>query len=141
LLAEQGLEVTAWDLSAVAIERLGQEAAARGLKIDARVRDVLARPPGPATFDVILVSHFLDRDLAPALAEALRPGGLLFYQTFSREAVTSSGPSNPDYRLATNELLRLFAPLNVRFYREEGRVGDTQRGTRDIAQLVAWKPV
>jgi SAM-dependent methyltransferase len=140
LLAQQGLEVVAWDLSKVAVERLRREAAARGLPIRAEVRDVCERPPEPKTFDVILVSHFLERDLAPPLTDALRPGGLLFYQTFSREAHSDSGPSNPAFRLATNELLRLFQPLVVRFYREEGRTGDQGKGTRDIAQLVAQMP-
>jgi len=139
LLAEQGLETVAWDLSHVAIERLKKSAGMRGLRIDAQVRDVCALPPAASSFDVILVSYFLERDLAPALTDALRPGGLLLYQAFSREAVSERGPSNPAFRLATNELLLLFRPLVVRVYREEGRIGDTGRGTRDIAALVAQK--
>jgi len=140
LLAKQGLDVVAWDLSPVAIERLQREAEARACRISARVRDVRERPPEPGSFDVIVVSHFLERDLAVALSDALRSGGLLFYQTFSQEAVSECGPSNRAFRLARNELLRLFPALVVRFYREEGRVGDIERGTRDIAQLVAQKP-
>lgn len=139
LLAEQGLDVVAWDLSTVAIERLKREATTRGLRIEAQVRDVCASPPEPGAFDVILVAHFLERDLSPALMDALRPGGLLFYQTFSREAVSDHGPSNPVFRLAANELLQLFAPLLVRCYRDEGRTGDPSKGTRDVAQLVAQK--
>jgi len=140
-LAEHGLDVVAWDLSSVAVERLEREAAARGLRIETRVRDVCAFPPEPGGFDVVIVSHFLERDLAPTLMGALRPGGLIFYQTFSREAVTDCGPSNPDFRLAGNELLDLFRPLLVRFYREEGWAGDPTLGTRDVAQLVAQKPL
>lgn len=139
-LAAAGLAVTAWDLSPVAIERLKAEAQRRGLAVTAEVRDVQARPPGPESFDVILVAHFLDRDLIPAIAAALRPGGLLLYQTFTREAVNACGPSNPDFRLAPNELLRLFPGLLVRVYREEGRLGDLTRGTRDLALLVAQRP-
>lgn len=139
LLAEQGLETVAWDLSPVAIERLKKSAGVRGLCVDAQVRDVRALPPAASSFDVILVSYFLERDLAPALTDALRPGGLLLYETFSREAVSDRGPSNPAFRLATNELLLLFRPLLVRVYREEGRIGDKDRGTRDIAELVAQK--
>ena len=137
LLAQKGLEVASWDLSPVAIERVNREAGARGLRLLAEVRDVCERPPDPESFDIILVSHFLDRGLAPALSEALRPAGLLLYQTFSQEAVSACGPSNPAYRLETNELLSLFPTLVVRFYREEGRLGDTERGIRDVAQLIA----
>ncbi|MGD2081715.1 MAG: methyltransferase domain-containing protein [Chromatiales bacterium] len=140
-LSAAGLDVHAWDLSPVAIDRLGTEAAARGLTLTAEVRDVLAHPPPAARFDLIVVSYFLERGLAPALAGALRPGGLLFYETFAREAVTDCGPSNPAFRLADNELLRLFPGLRPRFYREEGRLGDLRRGHRDVAMLVAEQPL
>jgi tellurite methyltransferase len=138
-LAEGGLDVSAWDLSSVAVERLRRESERLGFRIDAQVRDLQARAPQPESFDVIVVAHFLDRNLAQAIAEALRPGGLLFYQTFTRESVTDCGPSNPEYRLGVNELLRLFPSLILRFYREEGRVGDLTRGARDIAMLVAQR--
>ena len=140
LLARQGLRVTAWDLSPEAIEHLAHQAASEGLAVTAAVRDVQARPPGAASVDVMVVAHFLDRSLAPALADALRPGGLLFYQTFTQEAISDCGPENPQFRLAPNELLRLFPGLLVRVYREEGRVGDLSRGTRDLALLVAQRP-
>lgn len=139
-LAERGLRVQAWDLSPVAIERLSRLAEASGLPVDARVRDLIAEPPSGEGFDLILVSHFLDRATCPAIAAALRPGGLLYYQTFSREAVSACGPSDPAYRLGPNELLSLFPDLIVRAYRDEGRVGDTSRGTRDLALLVGQAP-
>lgn len=138
-LARLGLRVSAWDLSPVAIERLSRAAEAEGLRIDARVRDVVERPPPALGFDLILVSYFLERALVPHILAALRPGGLLFYQTFTRTAVSDLGPSNPEWRLADNELLQLFQPLRLRVYREEGRLGDLQRGCRDIAMLVGEK--
>jgi 2-polyprenyl-3-methyl-5-hydroxy-6-metoxy-1,4-benzoquinol methylase len=139
LLAQMGLSVHAWDLSAVAIDTLQSHAMADDLPLQAVVRDVTEQPPLPATFDVIVVSYFLERDLAPVLCAALRPGGLLFYQTFIKDKVSQQGPSNPDYLLAENELLTLFAPLRVRVYREEGCVGDTTQGLRDEALLVGQK--
>lgn len=139
-LAERGFRVVAWDISPVAIGRLRDLVLSRGLDLEAEVRDLTARPPEPDTFDLIVVSHFLERSLAPAIAAALRPGGLLYYQTFNREPVSGRGPSNPAYRLAPNELLRLFDGLRVRLYRDEGRQGDTRRGLRDLAQLVAQRP-
>ena len=137
-LAEKGLQTTAWDLSPVAVERLQAFAAERGLtRLTAEVRDVEGDPPPAGCFDVIVVSHFLSRPLIPHLSAALRPGGLIFYQTFTRIAVSDTGPSNPEYRLGDNELLRLFDGLRVRVYREENRLGDTDLGVRDVAMLVA----
>ncbi len=137
-LAERGLKTWAWDLSAVAVEAL--RGRARGLPLEAEVRDVTVRPPEAGRFDVICVGHFLDRELCPTIAAALKPGGLLFYQTFSRDRVDDSGPGNPVYRLGTNELLELFPQLIARFYRDEGSVGDRAQGFRNRAQLVAQLP-
>ena len=127
--------MAAWDLSPVAAERVTTEAARRGVAVDAEARDVTARAPEPDAFDVITIGHFLERPLAPPIAAALRPGGLLFYQTFTRER--TGGPSNPDFLLEVGELLRLFAGLRVLYYREDGRIGDPARGIRGQALLVA----
>ena len=140
LLAERGLQVTAWDISPVAIERLKRIAWDQGLSdLTPEVRDVEQRPPAPESFDLIVVSYYLERRLVQPIIDALKPGGLLFYQTFTRVAVGSDGPSNPDFRLGDNELLQLFSPLHLRFYREENRLGDLGLGDRDIAMLVAEK--
>ncbi len=120
-LASQGLRVTAWDISDVAIEALQSRAREAGLDIDCSVRDVSASPPAPASFDVIVVSYFLDRDLTGPLQQALKPGGLLYYQTFSGTQRNGRGPSNPAYRLKRNELLKLFSDLNPVFYDESGQ--------------------
>jgi SAM-dependent methyltransferase len=138
LLAEHGLNTWAWDLSPVAIDALEKRAA--NLPLIAEVRDVVRLPPPPGGYDVICVGHFLDREICPEIAAALRPGGLLFYQTFTRERVDQTGPGTQGYRLGPNELLELFPGLLVRFYREEGRLGDPARGFRNRAQLVAQQP-
>lgn len=138
-LARHGLTVEAWDITQAALDLLNAQAVQTGLTLRTELRDVVAAPPPPASFDVISVSRFLDRKLVPQLCTALRPGGLIFYQTFVREAVSAEGPSNPEYRLGPNELLELFASLRVLAYREEGRSGDLSRGLRDEAWLVAAK--
>jgi SAM-dependent methyltransferase len=137
LLARRGLRVDAWDGAEVAIERLRELTEYEGLEVQASVRDVLVRPPAPETFDVIVVSRFLERSLAPALRAALRPGGLLYYQTFVREAVDPErGPRRAEYRLGRNELLTLFPDLRLVVYREEGRLGDPGAGFRNEAYAV-----
>ncbi|MES9833203.1 MAG: methyltransferase domain-containing protein [Candidatus Thiodiazotropha sp. DIVDIV] len=139
-LAALGLDVVAWDLSPVAIQRLQQLAQEKNLQnLKAEVRDVERHPPSANQFDVIVVSYFLERSLTAALINALKPGGLIYYQTFIRDAVSSEGPKNSNFRLADQELLRLFNKLKIRLYREEGRLGDPTRGSRDVAMLVAEK--
>ena len=141
LLVDHGLRVQSWDFSPTAIERLGQEALQRGVSLRGEVRDVVRAPPEPASFDVIVVSHFLERDLMPHLVAALRPGGLLFYQTFTTERVAGAAtPGNPAFLLAPNELLELCRPLRLLVYREDGPYGDTGQGLRAMAALVGAHP-
>ncbi|MGB5261042.1 MAG: methyltransferase domain-containing protein [Gammaproteobacteria bacterium] len=136
LLAQQGLIVDAWDIADVPIAVLRDVARKRQLAIQAEVRDVETNPPGPGTYDVIAVSYFLARNIIPALIQALRPGGLIYYQTFTRQHVTDRGPQRAEFRLADQELLHQFSGLQVLFYREEGCVGDVQQGCRDEAMFV-----
>jgi len=139
LLARHGLETYAWDYAETALERLQADAQIQQVPIYTERRDVVVSPPPADTFDVIVVCHFLDRRLAPALTQALKPNGLLFYQTFTRTSVNDCGPKNPDFRLAENELLHLFADLQIVVYREEGKIGDISQGFRNEALLIARK--
>lgn len=137
LLARQGLEVMAWDISPVAIVKLQQQADDDDLPIHAEVRDALKQPIPENQFDIIVVSYFLERSLAPAIIKALKPNGILFYQTFNQSRLTGRGPKNLAYRLTENELLDLFKPLTVRYYREDGITGDMMQGYRDESLLIA----
>ena len=141
LLAGHGLQTQAWDLSPVAIQHLQTIAAERGLSLQTEARDVIAEPPMADSFDVIVVSYFLERTLAEKIAAAVKPGGLLFYETFIRDKPAGVGPSNPDYLLGKNELLQLFSALDVIAYREEGTHGELSQGFRNAAMLVARKSV
>ena len=93
VLARRGLDTYAWDSAEATIARLQKLTA--GLPLHPEVRDVVRHPPEPRRFNVIVASRFLDRSLASHLAAALRPGGLLFYQTFTRARVDASGPATP----------------------------------------------
>lgn len=124
-LGNRELQVSAWDISSVAIHKLQQNAAFQGRVIETQVRDVVLDPPEAGSFNVIVVSRFLERGLFPALIAALKPGGLLFYQTFLEPGQVGNGgpgPNNPDYLLAANELLHLCRGMHVMAYREEGEL-------------------
>ena len=122
------------------LEQLSELARDEGLELHTLACDVAAQPPEPESFDIIVVSRFLYRPLCDHIAAALRPGGILFYQTFTRTRVEgASGPSNPDYLLQENELLRLFPNLQTLAYREEMLHGDTTRGMRNEAYLIALR--
>ncbi len=138
-LAERGLQTHSWDISPVAVEKLRAIALERKLPIVAEVKDAMRDVIPPVQFDVIVVAHYLERALTQAIVNGLKMGGLLFYQTFTRTAVSDEGPQKDEWRLADGELLTLFAPLRPLVYREEGRVGDIAHGFRNKALLVAVK--
>ena len=135
-LAQHRLQTHAWDISSVVIEKLNAAAKSLDLNLNTEVRDIVAKPPGENSFDVIVVSHFLDRQIMPDIIAALRQNGLLFYQTFTKAHVQESGPTNEQYRLAKNELLSLCQDLDVIVYREEGLIGDTDSGFRNEAIFI-----
>ncbi|MEQ1528695.1 MAG: methyltransferase domain-containing protein [Methylococcales bacterium] len=144
-LAAQGLAVTAWDISGVAIEKLQAYARQQQLQINACRQNITRNSFAEKAFDVIVVSRFLDRSLMDAIISALKPNGLLFYQTFTRQKLTpQSGitrhtPNNPDYLLAENELLQLFSELKLVFYRENGLLGNQESGLRNETQFIGQK--
>lgn len=140
-LAEQGYQVDAWDISDVAIDALAARVQQHQLSITPQVMDASSLPGLADVYDVITISYFLQRDLFPWLIAALKPGGLLFYQTFTREKVSDRGPGNSDYRLATQELLFQLKGLQVIFYREEGRLGNLDEGFRDEVMYIGRKPL
>jgi len=139
-LAEKGLTVSAWDISASALEHLANEATNKGLIIELEPRNISEHPPKPNSFDVITVSNFLERELIDDIRKAIKPDGLIFYQTFIIDKVSNIGPSNPDYLLDNNELLNFFSEWKVVLYREEGLLGNVDSGFRNQAMLIAQKP-
>lgn len=119
-LAAQGHRVTAVDLSEVAITRLRELAAARGLRVDAVAADLTEWTPEPAAFDVVLLSYL---QLVPpqrevvhgAAATALAPGGRLFLVAHHRDNLTEGvgGPQIPDVLYDEDQLRADFAALRI----------------------------
>ena len=140
LLAHRGLSVDAWDSSAAAIAKLRSFASQQQVSVSGVVGDVAGLALTHLTWDVLVVSHFLDRTLCEKLPSLLRPGGLLFYQSFTLACANEKGPRNPAYLLGDNELLRLFGQLRIRYFRDEGTAGNRQEGHRGQSFLVAQKP-
>jgi SAM-dependent methyltransferase len=121
-LAELGARALAIDRDPAALSALQAEAARRGLAV-AGLRADLETPHGipvkPGSCGLILVFRFLFRPLAPAIAAALAPGGLLLYETFTvGQRALGSGPRRAEFLLEPGELPRLFPALGVIEYWE-----------------------
>ncbi len=80
-LGEQGWQVTATDISGVAIERARAAAAARDLDIDFQHVDLHLHPPAPGSFDLVSLQYLPVLRAHPhalgQLVDAVAPGGTL----------------------------------------------------------------
>ena len=138
-MAQRGLQTHAWDSSDSALRRVADMTKQHSLTVTLSCRDVELESLEQDAFDVIVVSRFLWRPLCAAIMSALRPNGLLFYQTFIVDKAQNVGPTSPTYLLQKNELLQLFSGLTVLVYQELGTVGNITQGFRNEAFLVAQK--
>ncbi|SHI74038.1 class I SAM-dependent methyltransferase [Cycloclasticus pugetii] len=138
-LAQRGLTVDAWDISPVAISQIDQRKGPAD-NIRTSVVNINDGVFAKNYYDIVTVSYFLDRQHIDDIITTLKPQGLLFYQTFTREKAQPGGPSNPDFLLKKGELLSLFSQLTPIIYHEEGLIGDASKGLRNEAILIAQKP-
>ena len=128
-LAEQGHGVTGIDRSPEAIEA----ARAWGHAVLADIENHAWPLPG-LSFDAVVVTHYLWRDLMPTLIEALAPGGVLLYETFTQGNETVGKPSRPDFLLRPGELLQMCGELRVVAY-EDGFLNGPERYIQRIAAV------
>ncbi len=138
--AKLGLQTIAIDRDAELLEFLAEQGRDLPLlTLQADLETEAGIPVQDEKFGAILVFCFLYRPLAPAIIEALAPGGLLLYQTFTEgQLALDYGPSNPEFLLRENELLELFAPLEILEYWEG--LDESRSRPKHLAQLAARKP-
>jgi len=93
-LAERGLDVTAVDVSGVAIDLLDAAASAAGTAehVSARVVDLDdGLPDDLCDFDLIVCQRFRDPALYPAIVDRLRSGGIAIVTVLSTVGSTDPG--------------------------------------------------
>lgn len=145
-LLSHGLQVEALDRDAEALATLESTVQDRHLTgLTTRVLDLEQtpdRPPGlgQGCYDVIMVFFYLHRPLFPSLMDALKPNGVLLYETFTIDNYfRRQHPRRWEFCLAHNELLRLTSPLRVLHYDEGEHEGGHGSGPSYTARLVAQK--
>ena len=113
MLASAGFDVHAIDRNPDAIAFLHSTAERLRLTLNAEVADREGDAPpdlAPAAYDAVFVFNYLHRPLMPALRAALKPGGRLFYETFTMRQAERGHPKNPAFLLNDSELPTLVAP-------------------------------
>ena len=131
-LAQRGWRVHAVDRDASALALLRQQASGLASpKPDGprRVEGGALAPPtittecrdletgsvslGSRCYDAVIVFNYLHRPLMPAIVEAVAPGGVLIYETFTVGQAANGRPRNPAFLLDEGELPALVRPLRL----------------------------
>lgn len=147
-LASLGYQVDAIDRDIQALAQLSSTAHARNLA-GVTTQTVDLEPPSPHkpdlgqdAYDVILVFFYLTRPLFPHIIDALKPGGVLLYETFLIDNhLHYQHPRRKEFCLAHNELIDLTSDLRILHYDEGPHEGHRGVESTYTAQLVAQKPL
>ncbi len=119
-LAKNGFDVDGCDISEIAVKKAQELAKENNVKIHAFVADLETYKLPQDTYDVIVCFYYLQRSLIPQIKQALKPGGMIIYETYTIENWERGleGPKNKDYLLKPNELLNFFRDFKIIYYRE-----------------------
>lgn len=146
-LAKSGYEVAGLDRNTEALATLSKAAQDEGLpnltirELDLELDSTNPPPLGKNEFTGVLVFHYLYRPIFPNIIKALKPGGMLIYETFLIDNHHRfQHPRRKEFCLEHNELLQLTHGLRVLYY-EEGQHQDHTGGQQPAftARLVAQK--
>jgi tellurite methyltransferase len=137
--ARTGAEVICCDRAAERLVEAARVAQAFGVQVTLWELDL--EVPGTKLlpedrYGAILVFRYLHRPLVPEIRKALRPGGVLFYETFTAAQARFGRPHSPHHLLEEGELRKWFEDWEILHYFE----GIEEDPLRAIAQLVCRKP-
>lgn len=136
-LAQCGLKTDAWDISDNALTVLNNYASLNQLTITPLITDLQQMILPYQQFDVIVISRYLDRDQFKAISDALKPKGLLFYQTFLAP-VQNNAPQNPAFYIQTNEFNQAWSNLETLVYGEGWLANENAQQPDAPKQRYAW---
>lgn len=131
-VASLGYDVLGVDISEAGIRKAQALAKKKKVRIKTLLVDLDDYDLPEKTYDLILCFNFLDRRMFPAIRRALKPRGLIFYETFTIDHLKHSSFKR-EWVLEHNELLREFGEFRVLKYQEIDRDG------KAIASIVAQK--
>lgn len=145
-LATQGFSVHGIDRNREALEFIDAQAQDQGeLPITTEYIDLEANdlnPPdlGTEVYDVILIFFYLYRPLFPQLLKALKPGGVLLYETFLLENHRQRHhPRRKEFCLNPNELLTFLRDCHILHYDEGDHRSASQTNRAFTARALARK--
>jgi 2-polyprenyl-3-methyl-5-hydroxy-6-metoxy-1,4-benzoquinol methylase len=133
-LAEQGFDVEGWDISETGLKKAHQLAAEHKTAIKTRVVDLDHAKPDKGAYDIVLCAYYMQRDLFPAMKDAVKSGGLVVVETYNLDFLKYNPRFREEWALKTNELLDIFKDFKILRY----QVYDD--GVEAYSSIIAQKP-
>jgi SAM-dependent methyltransferase len=116
-LAQQGLEVTGLDISAVAIERAQKAASEAGVKLQTVKADLFSHDLGDGEWDLVTNIYYNPAiRVFEGIKNSVRPGGLLFVEGYGADHKGGGPPAWSRYK--PNQLLVELAGWRILEYQD-----------------------
>src|SRR5262249_1922213 len=115
-LARRGCRVEAIDIAFGGLQRAITAAREEGLQIDAVQADLECFPLPRARYDAVINIRYLQRSLFAPLQNAVKPGGIVVFETFLIDQQAIGHPRNPAYLLQHGELRAAFSGFDIVTY-------------------------
>jgi len=132
-LASLGFKVDALDISPIAIESLKNIENIEPKEVDF---DTYILPEN--SYDLIVCTYFLKRELFPQIEKALKEDGIFIFETFMHHPDNTKVPSNSTFLLNEGELEATFDDryeiLHLREFMEEGVCGEKSMKASMVAK-------
>jgi SAM-dependent methyltransferase len=138
MLARAGYRVDAIDVSPTGLREAARRAARQKLRVRWIAADLDTYPLPRSRYDVIVNAFFLKRRLFPALRAAVKPGGVVIFETHLGKP-EPGGPQHLSHRLSPGELRRRFKGWEV-LELEEGLFREGGRSWL-LGRIVARRPL
>ncbi|NQV70139.1 MAG: class I SAM-dependent methyltransferase [Pseudohongiella sp.] len=138
-LARHNVFVIFADSNEVAIQSISEKLRGNGLKGECwRVdfEEAGSQPLQGRLFDAVMVFNYLHRPLLNSIKQAIRPGGLIIYETFTVKQREFGRPGNPDFLLQPAELRKAFGDWEIL----QDFEGEMTSPRRAVASLIARRP-
>lgn len=133
-LAERGWSVTMVDTSDVAIGIAEERATAANVDVSFVHSDLTIDEPPAGPWDLVLIVHYLQRDLFPKMVDQLNDNGLLAFSVATKRNLERHERPGLPYVLNEGEAPLLVDGLNIVHYAEGWSIED-----RHEARVVAKK--
>ncbi len=114
-LSNKGYKVISVDLNFSCLSSFSKK---NILKIQSDIENSHTWPFGQNSFDLVVVTNFLNRMIFANIRKVIKKNGYLIYETFGEGHEKFGKPKNKDYLLEEGELLKLTKKMQLVCYEE-----------------------